>query len=69
MSSADLKKPLEKETDRLRELRERLQENAPGKLYTPPFIFIFHIMPNDETKANASQLNERVGFSLVLIGR
>uniref|UniRef100_A0A8C7GNV9 Condensin complex subunit 1 n=1 Tax=Oncorhynchus kisutch TaxID=8019 RepID=A0A8C7GNV9_ONCKI len=29
LSSADLKKPLEKETDKLRELRERLQENAP----------------------------------------
>uniref|UniRef100_A0A4W5PYN3 Condensin complex subunit 1 n=1 Tax=Hucho hucho TaxID=62062 RepID=A0A4W5PYN3_9TELE len=29
LSSADLKKPLEKEMDKLRELRERLQENAP----------------------------------------
>uniref|UniRef100_A0A4W5PTD4 Uncharacterized protein n=1 Tax=Hucho hucho TaxID=62062 RepID=A0A4W5PTD4_9TELE len=30
LSSADLKKPLEKETDKLRELRERLQENTCG---------------------------------------
>uniref|UniRef100_A0A8C7GTP9 Condensin complex subunit 1 n=1 Tax=Oncorhynchus kisutch TaxID=8019 RepID=A0A8C7GTP9_ONCKI len=68
LSSADLKKPLEKETDKLRELRERLQENAPGKLYTPPFIFIFSIMPNDETKANVSQLKEGWDLSSRLAG-
>lgn len=31
LSSADLKKPLEKETAKLREMKEKLQREAPGK--------------------------------------
>ena len=31
LSSADLKKPLEKETAKLREMKEKLQGKAPGK--------------------------------------
>uniref|UniRef100_A0A8C4D8V9 Condensin complex subunit 1 n=1 Tax=Dicentrarchus labrax TaxID=13489 RepID=A0A8C4D8V9_DICLA len=68
LSSADLKKPLEKETTKLREMKEKLEENAPGedelhtlkKIYIL-FIYFFmlsHILPNDETKANTSSLNE-----------
>lgn len=31
LSSADLKKPLEKETAKLREMKEKLEEKAPGE--------------------------------------
>uniref|UniRef100_A0A8C4GE64 Condensin complex subunit 1 n=1 Tax=Dicentrarchus labrax TaxID=13489 RepID=A0A8C4GE64_DICLA len=78
LSSADLKKPLEKETTKLREMKEKLEENAPGedelhtlkKIYIL-FIYFFmlsHILPNDETKANTSSLNES-WVLLALTGR
>lgn len=75
LSSADLKKPLEKETAKLREMKEKLEGKAPGKQkfqiiakkFSCNFIFL-HDMPCDETKANASLLNES-WVPLALTGR
>ena len=61
LSSADLKKPLEKETVKLREMKEKLEGKAPGTPLVGKSYFYscwIHIVPNDETKANTSSLNE-----------
>uniref|UniRef100_A0A8C2WJE6 Condensin complex subunit 1 n=1 Tax=Cyclopterus lumpus TaxID=8103 RepID=A0A8C2WJE6_CYCLU len=60
LSSADLKKPLEKEAAKLKEMKEKLEGKAPGKDEPSDVYFPLcsDLLPNDETKANTSLLKE-----------
>ena len=66
LSSADLKNPLEKETTKLKELKEKVEGKAPGKqrLKSNSSKLCFSTTPHDDTMANASSLKQGAGLSL-----
>ena len=63
LSSADLKKPLEKETAKLKEMTEKLQGQAPGEITHPLSAPTLHLaLPNNRIRKNM------ICVSVLLIG-